>query len=303
VAGRVVPMVRRLHVLPATWLYGFVIFVNSTAMKPAFLLGETSLTGWPWYFPIAFLVKTPLPLLVLLGLALVTLRRHRGETTSELFLLIPPAVYTLMVLARHFNIGHRHILPVYPFLFILAGRCATLAWGPPAQSMASRERTWLRILVAALFLWHAGGTLRVHPHHLAFFNELAGGPAGGYRVLADSNLDWGQDLKNLGRWMEKNHVPRVKLSYFGGGDPDYYRIPHDLLPSVIAGAPRRAWGNVRPGDWVAISATNLAGLYLEPEARPLVVQLRRRRPVDAVGYSILIYRADFEWDPPGRSPE
>jgi hypothetical protein len=301
-AGRIVPLVRRSHLVPEACLYGFVVFLNSTAMKPAFLLGETSLTGWPSYFPIAFLVKTPLPLLLLLVLAVLSWRRHRGDTTAEIFLLLPPAVYVLMACARHFNIGHRHILPIYPFLFILAGRCATLAWGRPALPLGQRDRAALRIVVAALLLWHAGGTLRVHPHHLAFFNELVGGPAGGYRVLADSNLDWGQDLKNLGRWVERHHVPPVKLSYFGGGDPDYYRIPHELLPSVIAGAPRRAWGSVRPGDWVAISATNLAGLYLEPAARALVLQLRRRRPVDAVGYSILIYRADFAWDPPPPPP-
>ena len=136
---------------------------------------------------------------------------------------------------------------------------------------------------------------RVHPHYLAYFNELAGGPAGGYRYLVDSNLDWGQDLKGLKAWMDTNGVPAVKLSYFGTADPEYHRIPCDLLPGQMLPPPRDVVREIAPGDIVAVSATNLQGVYLEPEDRPLMERLRALTPVATVGHSILIYRADFAW--------
>ena len=91
-----------------------------------------------------------------------------------------------------------------------------------------------------LGLWYGAGTLRVHPHHLAYFNEIAGGPANGWRLLVDSNLDWGQDLKRLARWMRTNDVPRLKLSYFGSADPAYYGIEAQAASRLHGAARRRA---------------------------------------------------------------
>jgi hypothetical protein len=143
--------------------------------------------------------------------------------------------------------------------------------------------------------WYAVSVLRVHPHYLAYFNEPAGGPANGYRLLADSNLDWGQDLKGLGVWLREHGIERAKLSYFGTADPEYHRVPVDLLPGYMLPRPRHEVSSVRPGDVVAVSATNLAEIYVEPETRPLMALLRARQPVGQVGYSILVYRADFSW--------
>jgi hypothetical protein len=150
-------------------------------------------------------------------------------------------------------------------------------------------------LVIALLCWYGVSTLRVHPHYLAYFNELTGGPARGHHYLVDSNLDWGQDLKGLARWVAEHRVPRIRLSYFGTADPDYYGIPHDLLPGTMAPPPLGVVRQVRREDVVAVSATNLQGVYLDPSDRPLMERLRRSEPIDNIGYSILIYRADFAW--------
>ena len=160
------------------------------------------------------------------------------------------------------------------------------------------SRGLLRALVLVLAGWYAVGTLRVHPHYLAYFNELGGGPRNGYRLLVDSNLDWGQDLKGLKAWMDARRVSRIKLSYFGSADPAYYGIDAENLPGYSAPHPVRVTREVRPGDLVAVSATNLQGVYLDAADRPLMERLRRLTPIDQVGYSILIYRADFTWPGP-----
>ncbi len=206
---------------------------------------------------------------------------------SAAFLWLPVVVYLAFTFTRGLQIGHRHLLPIYPFLFVAAGRAANLA-----------GRAGVRVVVLALVAWYAVGTLAVHPHYLAYFNELAGGPRNGYKRLVDSSLDWGQDLKGLRAWMDARGVARIKLSYFGSADPSYYGIDADALPGYSAPHPVRVTREVRPGDLVAVSATNLQGVYLDPEDRPLMERFRRSTPIDQVGYSILIYRADFAWPTP-----
>src|SRR5699024_432819 len=118
----------------------------------------------------------------------------------------------------------------------------------------------------------------------------------GYRILVDSSLDWGQDLKGLKPYMQAHGIPKVKLSYFGTADPAYYGIDCDLLPSYLP-LPREVVRSFAPGDVLAVRATNLQGVYLEDEDKPMMERLRREKPVGRVGYSILIFRPDFAWPP------
>jgi hypothetical protein len=154
------------------------------------------------------------------------------------------------------------------------------------------------VLVAVLGVWYAVGTLANHPYHLAYFNEIGGGPARGWRLLVDSNLDWGQDLKRLKAWMDGHGVDRVKLSYFGSASPSYYGIHAVRLPGYSAPHPPRITREIHPGDIVAVSVTNLQGVYLDAEDLPLMERLRGLKPVGRVGRSIFVYRASFSW-PPG----
>jgi hypothetical protein len=278
-----VRLARRLSLLPDPYLYGFLRFFRHSESRPSFLLGRRSEGGSWLFFPVTFALKTPLPLMALLGWGLWRLGR-RPPWRPRAFLVVPVAIYLLLTLSRGANIGHRHLLPIYPFLFVIA---AAAVAGP-----SDRPR---RGLSATLLAWYALGTLRVHPHYLAYFNELGGGPRNGYRHLADSSLDWGQDLKGLRAWLLSRGDPPLKLSYFGTADPEYYHLPVELLPGYLVPAPRRVVWEVRPGDLVAVSATNLACVYLDRGAWPLMERLRRLEPLDQVGYSILIHRADFAW--------
>ena len=285
---------RASGLFPDAYLYGLVYALRSTNSHPAFLCGQISDQGWWYYFPVTFLIKTPLALPAILLLALLV----RGRPGPRLgpFVWVPVLVYVAISVTQNLNIGHRHLLPIYPFLFVAAGVAGA--------TLATRYGRWV---VLALCAWYGGSVLRVHPHYLGYFNELAGGPSGGWRYLVDSNLDWGQDLKALKQWMDDHGVGRVKLSYFGTADPDYYGLRCEMLPGY--GVIRREGvvvRDVRAGELVAVSATNLQGVFLSADVKPMMARLRTLPPVDRVGYSIFIYRPNFsmsipssgELDPP-----
>jgi len=260
------------------------VFRHTEVGHPAFLHGQYFSTGRWEYFPIAFAIKTPLPILILLCLALG--RTVKGRAWPSTYpLLVPVLIYLATCLSSQaLNIGYRHILPLLPFLFVLASGVA--------RSIELRHRahaTACLLLVA----WHIVASIRIYPDYLAYFNELAGGPDNGWRYLVDSNLDWGQDLKGLKRYMEREGIEEVYLSWFGSTYPSAYGydIPHRLLPSYIyypgqvTGVP---FNPFRPAPGVyAISATNLQGIYFSD--RDLFAWFRERQPVAKIGYSIFIY--------------
>jgi hypothetical protein len=190
----------------------------------------------------------------------------------EYVLYVPVAAFFFVTLFSFLSIGYRHILPVLPFLFVIAGRVAN--WG---------SRRWVRIALIVLCLWYAVGTVGIHPHYLAYFNEGVGGPSNGYRYLVDSNLDWGQDLKNLKAFMDKNGIEEIHLAYFGSARPSYYDIRALSLP-----VDRPDDLETRSAAVYAISATYLQGGYLgDTEA---FGWLREYEPFAKVGYSIFLYR-------------
>lgn len=283
---------REAHLLPEPYLYGLFYLFRKTGKWPAFLLGEIREGGWWYYFLVTFLIKTPVPLLIFVVLALLLLRRRwRGDPIRVAFLLLPVLVYFGFVSASGWNIGHRHLLPVYPFLFLLAS--ALVPW-------VIQQKALVRGGVAALAAWYLFSSVSIFPHYLAYFNELVGGPGNGYKYLVDSNLDWGQDLKGLKRYMEEHGIERVWLSYFGTASPDYYGITYDYLPSYVIFQAKQVYPDVfrmdklplLPGT-IAISATNLQGVYLSPEWSPdYFERYREQTPIAKIGYSIFLYRFD-----------
>ncbi len=277
----------RAGIVPEDYARGLLFVSEHSAARPTFLLGEQRDHGFPHYFAVTFLLKTPVPLLLLAALALARAPWLRRRDAALVW--IPVAVYLAATATRGLQIGHRHLLPIYPFLFLAAGEAAARLWSWRAPKGA--------VITAILALWYAGGTLLQHPHHLAYFNELGGGPLNGWRLLVDSNLDWGQDLKRLAEWVRTNHVARLKLSYFGSADPAYYGIESEALPGYTAPHAAHITREIQPGDIVAVSATNLQGVYLDSEDLALMERLRALDPLARIGYSIFVYRADFVWPP------
>jgi len=245
----------------------------------SYLFGQVSNSGWWYYFPVAFLVKTPLPMLVLLGLA-IGLGKMQKE---EWFLLVPVAVMLAAAVVQNLNYGLRHVLPIYPFLIIFTARLLARPW-------PERHRRWMPTAVAVLAMWMVMEATLYAPQYLAYFNELTGGPAGGNRVLADSNLDWGQDLPRLAAWQRRHpEAAPLYFSYFGTSDPVRYGVHAEPLLGLSPNYPLQQMGpdwarqSVTPHTgWIAISE-NCLGLV------PWYYWLEDYRPVDRAGYSIRIY--------------
>ncbi len=220
-AGGAAPAIRwaRDHrLLPEAFLWGLAYTLQTTQGRGAFLNGEYSTTGWWTFFPYAFLYKTPLPFLGLLMLAgAAWLTGRGGGRASTLPLWVLAGLYGAASIASPLNLGHRHLLPVYAVLFILAGRAAGWLSGPGRRTAG--------IAVVVLLGLFAVDSWRIRPHYLSYFNALAGGPEKGYEHLVGSSIDWGQDLPALAEWLERNRSPEpVYVAYLGTAIPAYYGI-------------------------------------------------------------------------------
>jgi hypothetical protein len=261
----------------------------------SFLLGRFSADGFVSYFPVAFLVKTPFALLLLIPLAASFLLAVRGTRRRAVVLLVAACGFFALTMASALNIGYRHALPAIPFLLVLvagmAGDELAAAWRRQHPDGAALPRVALATGLAAA----VAATLLVHPHYLSFFNAPSGGMENGYRMLVDSNVDWGQDLLRLKAWMRENDVVSVKLSWFGTAEPEAYDLTYDPLPGFPKAPFFPLWWDVpfdtaqpEPGIY-AISATNLAELPLRVEEKQVFAYFRAREPDDRIGGSILIY--------------
>jgi hypothetical protein len=202
--------------------------------------------------------------------------------------LIPVAVYLLVAMASALNIGLRHILPVYPLLIVAAAQSA--------DTLIIRNAKRATHIVVAVAVAASIELATAYPHTLAFFNALAGGPANGFRSLADSNVDWGQDLKPLKSWMQEHHVEQIGLAYFGTADPAYYgmNVRYMWGTTVPGIGPDRMGPPSLPG-YVAISVTLLDGVPFQEGARDFYRPLRESDPVANIGGSIRVYRVNSPW--------
>ncbi|MFN7939234.1 MAG: glycosyltransferase family 39 protein [Bryobacteraceae bacterium] len=243
-----------------------MVAVHNATGHPAYVLGKVTQHGAWYYFPVAFAVKTPTAvLLALLGLLAVGVRRRRPPILWIALVMIP-AGYFAFSMAGNINIGLRHILPVYLFLYAMLGAV-----------MAS----WRKWVVGALLVLLMAESLAIHPHYLAFFNWVSGGPGNGPRYLVDSNIDWGQDVVKLRDWMAEQKIPRVYLHYFGRTDLTTYGLPFDWLPRSADG---KEWDDV--DGYAAVSVTPLMGVYTPWEE---LRRVRERPLVAKVGYSIYVF--------------
>jgi hypothetical protein len=294
----------RHHLLPQSWLYGMLCLYRVTLLRGAYLCGEKSPVGFHSYFPLAFLFKTPLATHAAIAMGLLIggfvllgrttqgsgerPARRQTVTWTCLCLSIPAILYGSSAIRSHLNLGLRHILPIYPFLFLAAGWAASFAW--------QRWRRPAMYVLAGLGAALAMESLLAAPDYIPFFNVASGGSRGGLRLLGDSNLDWGQDLKLLAKWQRDNPTLRLYLCYFGSAAQEYYGIRYISLP-------RNSWDEDAakvPPRWpqapgvIAISATELQEIYYRDD---FYAPLRSRKPLDVLGGSIYLFAYDPKLDP------
>lgn len=304
--GLAAPIPAPSHAIP--WMR---LLEHSAGGHQAYLLGRNSHFGWPHYFPVAFLIKTPLPLLLLIGLRIINGKKRmaNGEwripnskfqipnskfDVSRLTLSAFPLFYLLISLTSSLNIGYRHLLPVLPFLYVGMGN---LEWGMGKKKrragVAARPLTPHAVLITGILIWLAVGTLAILPYPLSYFNELVGGPEEGWRYLADSNTDWGQGYKALAAFQADNALGPVQLAAFVFFDPAIYGV--DYTPLTPLGGDTPAIFPARfappPGEYV-ISATPLNGI---PTADPEMYDWFRWRAPDAkIAHALFYYRVTPE---------
>lgn len=279
-ADRVISFARARHLLPEAYLLGFAYVHVNSAFRPAYLDGAWSVIGFHDFFLRSFFYKTPLSLFALLGLSVAAVvrwqSRHRilgAQLLAALYRTTPLwilfLVYGGSALAAHLNVGHRHLLPIYPALFVSCGACALLLREP--------GRLPIRLLPAVVLLWHAGASLAIAPDYLSYFNEAAGGSRAGFKHLVDSSLDWGQDLPALKQWLDEHPTTRpVYLAYFGTARPAHYGIKATSLG--VADVPDLA---PLTGGLYCVSATVLEQIYVRPMgiwARPYEEIYQALRP-------------------------
>lgn len=266
-AADAIGAVRGLRLLPEGCLYG-VAYVFGKADRRAFLNGQISNHGWLLYFPESFLLKTPPALLLLLAWLVFLGFRHRRWVAPEAwFLIVAVAIYSFAAFAGRFNIGHRHLVPIYPFLFIAAGA---------SGKILERNDRNNKVILLLLLVLFAGSSLLAFPRYLSYFNLLAGGPRGGWRYLVDSNIDWGQDLRRLRAWMNENGVDEVALAYFGTDDPGAYGLRYRKVHRYLDFRPREPASLPRAGDVFAVSVTLLQGMYLPSDSRSVAPWLLKK---------------------------
>ncbi len=251
--------------------------------RQSYLLGKQSETGWWYYFPIVMLVKSPTGLLIGLAacawlLARFAVRARWREVSFAWFVLaVPTVLYFAASVSSRIDIGVRHLLPIFPFLFVTI---AAFLWRD--------NRRAILVLVVALV---AIESVWIHPYYLAFFNLPSGGPSAGPRYLVDSNIDWGQDLRRLKAYLDKQGNPEIYLLYFGAARAEDYGIHLRYLPPSAD-----VQGRAEMDGLAAISVTPLMGPYVNDDR----AWLRKQHAVANIGHSIYVY--DFRKPPQAATP-
>jgi hypothetical protein len=281
------------HLLPQPYLAGIMLYTAECHYRPGFVLGNFSHSGWWFYFPFGVLVKTPVAELgigaLVLILCIFSFRSIKwldnGWTIA--CLLIPASVYMLMAMSSTLQIGVRHVLPVYSLAYLLIAGGIALIW----DKWRWQWRIPFGLLMTALICECA----LAYPNYIAYFNSPSGGSQGGLRLLSDSNLDWGQDVKQLGKWVAAHPNDKLYLRLTSMADPSYYGIRYvPVFGGYRFGIPNGI--NVpRPGGqgFFVIDANALQGTFSNEESRNAIAPLRQMQPVAVIGGTIYIYPCEF----------
>ncbi|MBI2609573.1 glycosyltransferase family 39 protein [Candidatus Giovannonibacteria bacterium] len=299
------------------YLLGLLMNIQRAAGgNTAYFLGEVSAGGWILYFPTAYLLKESLALHILtllaLFIALANVLKAKNKSIgsaldwfSNNFVLTASLVfiafYWLYSMRSPLNIGVRHVLPTFPFIYLLVSREVARWIYRPSFEEPVGFLNWLHalyekfiepiprlIFLSLVILWMSLSAFITFPYYLSYYNELVG-IDNGYKYINDSNYDWGQDLKRLREEMDRRNIEHIYLNYFGGGSLKYYLGERVTNWWSAKGAPPS-------GSYFAVSATMLAGaqgkavgdIKIKPEDS--YSWLKGQDPIARGGKSILIFR-------------
>lgn len=277
--------------IPTYYLFGFsTVFVHNQQGHQSSLLGSYGESGWWYYFPVAFALKTSLPFLVLtlatVGWAVWMLFAKRERALIPILLAV--ALYLAIAMTSRINIGIRHIIPIFPFLFILGGICLD-------RFLSTKRIRVKAVLVAILFVAMIFEAVRAYPQYLSFTNQLTFGRSN-WQLLSDSNVEWGQDIGALAGYLHDRGETTVTAALSAG-----WMTPHLHGLSVTAFPPARLesartryvaiGASYLNGSTVPGNLVNAHGESLTEEQRVnYFAGYRTLQPEKVFGNSIYLYR-------------
>jgi 4-amino-4-deoxy-L-arabinose transferase-like glycosyltransferase len=281
--------IARWRLLPEAYIWGLANTKHTEWEYTSYFFGRMYRHG-PWlYFPAAFVIKSTLPLLILLVLLPFLWFRGGQKHARELnFLLVPVVFYFALVTTSHMDIGARHLMPIYPFLYVLAGVAIAQAW--------QRGRGWAAA-AGVLLVWQVVTSVRAAPAYMAYGNEAWGGPSAVHRYLSDANVDWGQQLKAVKQYLDANHITNCWFAYFPDGavEPADYGIGCKRLPTGSSLFWFRLPMEVPPviDGTILVSDSDLEGVESGDGPLNWFAPFREAKPVATIEQGVYVYRGSF----------
>jgi len=277
--------------LPTSYLFGlYTVVVHNQVGHSASLLGDYRSSGWWYYFPVAFGLKTTVPFLLLslsaVGWAVFETVRRRKKML--LGLLLPIVIYLSVSMSSRINIGIRHLAPVFPFLFLLSGAFLD-------RLLKSQFRRSSTVLTILLFSWMVVITFRAYPDYIPYTNCLSLGRPG-WQLLSDSNVEWGDDVGALAEYLLAHGETKIRGALSGGATLENYGVQLVDFPP-----PEKELSDTR---YVAVGAAFLNGstipgglrdqggrVVTEEQRHNFLSKYRTDTPEAIFGKSIYLYRA------------
>ncbi|OIP24727.1 hypothetical protein AUK11_02525 [bacterium CG2_30_37_16] len=270
------------------YLLGFTMVASHVnGGHDAFLAGQSSNKGWWYYYPVAFLIKTPIPTMIFMVLAVVLWKRFKTKDFfDQFYLLVPPLVLLGMGMQGSLNLGIRYMLPVYPFIFISVAKMVNIIDFKALKNLTKKSLPAIGFTL--LLVWYALSNFFIYPSYLSYFNESIGGPKNGYKWLIDSNVDWGQDVKRLSNWVDKEGIDKIYVDVFPGPMPAKYYMEDKMVEWHV-----QNFENQWPEGYLAVSETFFQNSRLKTKQGVEKIDysiLDGYKPIAQIGYSILIYK-------------
>ena len=279
------------HLLPEAYLYGLADTKISAASLPSYLFGHLTDGASRWYYPAALVIKSTLPFLILLLAAAIALVSRRWKVRREvIFLAVPPLVLFVIASTSDIGIGFRHLFPIFPLLYILIAGCA---------ASFVRYNKKFAYAVGVLLLWQVVDSFAARPGLLAYANEAWGGPSKTHLYLADSNTDWGQQLRYIKRYLDDHPGQPCYFAYFEQGAADFrdYGIRCRVLPTGSG-----AWtgiGSMHFGTdphvsgLVLVSDGVIAGADIPGKMNPYA-SFRQVQPSAVIDRGVYVFEGNFK---------
>jgi 4-amino-4-deoxy-L-arabinose transferase-like glycosyltransferase len=261
---------------PELWQGIHDIMSHNATGHPGYLLGHYSEQGWWYYYPVAIFFKTPIALLALMAIGLFVCWKRRGDLGGA---YVTPLAYALGMIAfgavfGHINLGIRHILPAYIGFSIVAGVGAQWLWNSGNAARAA---------AVGLLVWLAASSALSHPDYLAYFNAFAGKQP--ERILVDSDLDWGQDMKRLAARLKELDVKELAFNPFNGAYVEDLQVEHKFPPTkpLDPNGPSRGWN---AASLTPLKLWRLGYLKSDPTKQ---LWTDRIPPTERVGKGVLLW--------------